>query len=85
MTKLELLENCFIEAKEVSKYVAIAIQFDDMENLEIIINPVENVEDKISYFKMVYDDNLNHKHSSSIKIVKFAHGKNFEEIEKQLV
>lgn len=87
--KMEHLENCFNKAIEIAKddkwYVAVAVQFDDVNDVEIIINPIGNAEYKLKYYKSVYDEDLNHKHASGVKILGFTYGSGFEEIEKDLI
>lgn len=81
------LENCFKEAKSSgAKYVAITTRFSEMDRDEIIINPIENVEDKLKYYKKAYTDDLRLKAApEAIHIAGFTYGNSFEDIEKDLM
>lgn len=84
--RLEHLENCFEYAKkENAKYIGVAIWTRGNEGLEIIINPGENFDKKLEYYKKAYNDNLVLKSYNGIKIVGFTYGKDFNEIEIDLL
>lgn len=78
------LENCFKEAKRVgAKYIGISIQIGDYPKPEIIINPIENWEEKLKYYQYTYDEELTL--NGVIKIVGFTYGWSFDDIEGDLV
>lgn len=80
------LENCFHSASQnEKKYVGVLIEMPGFEKPEIIINPSDNFEKKIDYYRNTYDENLNHKHAPGIKIVGFTYGDNFDDLEKDMV
>jgi hypothetical protein len=76
------LENCFNEAiKQDYDYVAIKVKMLDMPKDEIIINPRENFEIKLNYYKHAYNDDLTLRHNANVQIVGFTYGDRFEDIE----
>lgn len=40
------------------KYMAVVIATDDMVAPEIIVNPVDNFDNKIKYYRQAYDDDM---------------------------
>ena len=83
---MEHLEHCFNKAVEDGVlYVAVVIQMDGFSNNEVIINPLDNAESKLEYYKNTYNDDLEHKFSNGIRIVGCTYGKDFKEIEDQLM
>lgn len=67
-----------------SKYVAVRISIG-LNKAEIIINPYENINDKLAYYNNVYDEDLRHKYAEEdIRIIAFAHGESLAEIESKL-
>ena len=82
---MEYLEKIFNRAKELDMYyVAIRVEMDGFPKAEIIINPIENVDTKLAYYKNAYDENLNHKIAKGIRIRGFAFGKDMNEIQDEL-
>lgn len=64
------LKRCFNNAvKFNSKYVAIMVSIEGFSKPEIIINPIENVYEKLEYYQKAYNDDLTHKYSDGIRIV----------------
>ena len=84
--KIKNLENCFKSAKvQGVKFLGVKIWMDGFEKEEIIINPIENFDKKLEYYKNSYSENLVLKNApDKIKIVGFTFGNSFEEIEKDL-
>jgi hypothetical protein len=83
MLKLQMqhLEDCFNKAKESEeRFVAVAIKMEGFNDVEFIINPIENADAKLEYYKKTYDNELNHKFSKGIRIVGVTYGNTFEEI-----
>ncbi len=79
------LEKCFIKSKEQWKeYVGVKIQMQDFQKPEIIINPRENFDAKLEYYKKAYNDDLTLKTFNGIKIIGFACGQDYDDIEKAL-
>ena len=64
------LEKAFQEAKEGNfKFIGIKVHMEGFLADEIIINPIENFESKLEYYKKTYDENCNHKFAQGISIV----------------
>lgn len=84
--RLDHLERCFQYAKENNaNYIGVAIQTRGNEGLEIIINPKENFESKLEYYKKAYTQELVLKTYDGIKIVGFTYGDDFKEIQEDLL
>ena len=84
--KLSNLENCFKAAKEIgAKYIGISISTRGYAGNEIIINPSENFDKKLEYYKSAYNDDLMLKSYDGRKIVGFTYGDCFETIQKDLL
>lgn len=80
------LEKCFYEASNNNaKYVGVKIQMKGFPKAEIIINQNENFDSKFTYYKKAYNEDLTLKTFNGIKIVNFAYGNSFEDIEKNLI
>lgn len=67
------------------KYFAVAVRLPDLEKPEIIINPKDNLPEKIKYYLKNYDDELKLIHNPAIQIVGITFGNSFEEIEEDLL
>ena len=79
------LERCFECAKkENANFIGVAIWTRGNEGLEVIINPSENFNKKLEYYKKAYNDDLILKTYDGIKIVGFAYGKDFDELKSNL-
>lgn len=87
MKMVDNLKRYFKKAREDNtKYFAVAIKFSVVEKVEIIINPRENWDNKEEYYATVYDEDLRLKGCpDKIKIVGFAYGNSFKEIEEVLM
>lgn len=80
------LENCFNAAKEKgAEYIGLAITLRGTNKKEVIINPKENFDIKLAYYKNAYSDVLDLKNVDGISIVGFTYGNSFDEIEKDLI
>ena len=80
------LENCFNAAKEnEAKFIGVAIRLKNTDKKEIIINPAENFDLKLEYYKQAYDENLNLKGVEGISILGFTYGNDFIDIELDLL
>ena len=87
MTQLtqENLAITFAKAKELDmKYIGLLIQMEGYHASEVIINKAENFDDKLAYYQKSYDEHLEHKFASGIRIVGFTYGNQFEDIEWDL-
>lgn len=65
----EELEKKFLEAIENQYKIAISITVPGCEKTEVIVNPPENLANKLDYYKGAYNDNLTLKAYPAIKIV----------------
>ena len=81
------LINCFKAAKEENaNFVGVLVQVEGNPLPELIINPSENFDSKLDYYKEVYNDNLEHKFADkNIKITGFTQADIFEEIRKMVL
>lgn len=80
------LEQCFNEGiKNNKKFIGIKIRIPDAIVPEIIINPYENFENKLAYYKRAYNNDLTLKTFRDIKIVDFTCKDCLCEIEKELL
>ena len=80
------LQKCFSDAMEKgTKFVGVAVKIGEAATNEIIINHHDNFESKLGYYQNAYDENLCLKAKPDIKIVGFASGDSFAEIEKALI
>lgn len=85
ISTMKELERAIEETQIIGfRYFAVVIRMDGFEDDEVIINTLYNSGDKLAYYKKVYDENLEHKFSDGIKIVGFAYGDTFDEIEREL-
>lgn len=85
----ELLEKAFESAmKNKAAFIAVQIETEGNEKPELIINPYENYQNKLDYFRNAYDENLRLKSAAAagklINITAVASGDKLEEIEWQL-
>lgn len=79
---MSMLESAVLFAQDVNyQYFAIKVEMDDFPDSEAIINPIINMVEKLEYWKNTYNEDLTHKHSKGIKIVDFAMGDSFEDIQ----
>lgn len=68
MTKKEL-ENVFEECRKNNVPICVVFKISDMKEYELIINPPENFDKKLEYYKNNYDEHLHHKSCSGVEIV----------------
>ena len=81
---IDNLENCFRSAIDSNyNYVAVKICMEGFEIDEIIVNPIENAEAKLKYYKDTYKDDLTHKYAGDkIRIVGCTFGDSLADIEE---
>lgn len=63
------------------KYVAVEIQVEGNEGLEVIINPTENFSKKLDYYENAYTKDLVLKNAQGIRIVDACFANSYDEIE----
>lgn len=85
--RIEDLIRCFECAKKNgSKYVGVKIQTEGYKKEEIIINPRENFDMKLDYYKQAYNEDLTLKSAPhKIRIVSFTFANTYEEVAKDLL
>lgn len=66
---INYLETVFKHAKSQGLDVCIEVTIPNQDDTEYIINRNESIENKLSYYKKVYDEKLVHKNCKDIKIV----------------
>lgn len=72
LEKMSDLEFVIKQAVKTKANVGVFIEMPGFESPEMIVNPVENLEKKLEYYKNTYDENLNHKHAEGIKIIGYV-------------
>lgn len=68
MTMKDLID-AFEECKKYNLPICVILKLPDTPSNELIINPPDNFEKKLDYYKNMYDENLVNKNNSEIKIV----------------
>lgn len=80
------LERIFDLANQLGiNYIGVKIQMQGFDEPEIIINPKENFESKLEYYKKAYNEDLTLKTFNGIKIIGCESGDNFQEIQDWLI
>lgn len=73
LTTVSELEGYCNAQIEKGESISLAIEMEEFPGLEIITNPLENIQLKLEYYKKVYDDNLVNKFAQAvIKIVGYV-------------
>lgn len=86
MLKKEDLINCFEQAKKVNAvYIGVVIETRGSKGSEVIINPRENFESKLEYYKNAYNDDMILKTYDGICITKIDYGNTFQQLECSLL
>ena len=79
------LEMMFNQAKVMdANYIGVKIQMQGFDKPETIINPNENFDEKLEYYKKAYNEDLTLKSFNGIKIIGFEYGNSFQEIQDWL-
>lgn len=84
MKKKEFVKIFEAAMKSCCLYVGVGVQTEGSSRPEIIINPVENFEEKLRYYKAAYDENMvlaSAKGKKDIRIVAVAAGDSFSDIQ----
>lgn len=68
MTMKNLID-AFEECKKYNLPICVVLKLPDTPSNELIINPPDNFEKKLDYYKNMYDENLVNKNNSEIKIL----------------
>jgi len=69
MSELEFVVKTAIKTKQS---LGLLIEMPGFEFPEMIVNPVENLEKKLEYYKNTYGEDLEHKHAKGIKIIAYT-------------
>jgi hypothetical protein len=76
MIMYELIENCLYaceylndDHREDAPYVGVMIQMDNLDELELILNPADNAKEKMEYYKKTYNPDGTHKKGAPVRIV----------------
>jgi len=69
MSELEFVVKTAIKTKQS---LGLIVEMPGFESPELIINPVENLEKKLEYYKNTYGEDLEHKHAKGIKIIGYT-------------
>lgn len=84
MRKKEFAEIFKRAIAEHARYIGVGIQTEGSSRPEIIINPTENFEEKLKYYRAAYDEDLileSAKGKKEIRIIAIAAGDSFADIE----
>ncbi|GAA0102443.1 hypothetical protein UT300012_31580 [Paraclostridium bifermentans] len=80
--------NRLIEVMEFAErnnlYFGISVTVPGCDKPEVIINHPRNLNSKLEYYKNAYDNICRLKVKNEIRIVKYAYGKKFNEIQREL-
>ena len=80
------LESVFNQAIGLGvNYIGVRIQMQGFDEPEVIINPKENFETKLAYYKKAYNEDLTLKTFNGIKIIGCEYGDSFNEIADWLI
>lgn len=80
------LERIFDLANQLGiNYIGVKIQMQGFDEPEIIINPKENFESKLAYYKKAYNEDLTLKTFNGIKIIGCESCDSFQEIQDWLI
>lgn len=72
LSNINDLEKVVNKAIELNEPLGLFIEMPGFPKPELIINPVENLEKKLEYYRNTYDINLEHKHAKGIKIIGYT-------------
>lgn len=84
MKQNELREIFNFALEHEKKYVGVAIETRGMEKPEYIINPYENIAQKLVYYVGAYNDDMVLKSYDGIRITRAAAADTMEELMKNL-
>ena len=80
------LESVFNQAIGLGvNYIGVRIKMQGFDEPEVIINPKENFETKLAYYKKAYNEDLILKSFNGIRIIGFEYGDSFDEIADWLI
>ena len=80
-TTMQCIHNFFNSG---NRFVGVKLTIPNATGYEVIINPKENFKEKLAYYKKTYDENGIHKYVPEIKIVGWASGDTFQDVQDGL-
>ncbi len=69
LKKMSDLEFIINQAKNLKVNLGLFIEMSGFEKPEVIVNPPENLDKKLEYYKVTYNENLEHKNAKGIRII----------------
>lgn len=66
---MKKLETYAAECLDANEPIQLLIDMPGFSAPELIVNPPENIEKKMEYYKATYDENCEHKHAKGIRII----------------
>ena len=69
LKKMGDLEFIINQAKNLKVNLGLFIEMSGFEKPEVIVNPPENLDKKLEYYKVTYNENLEHKNAKGIRII----------------
>lgn len=72
LEKMSGLEFVVKTAIKTNQSLGVIIEMSGFPSPEMIVNPVDNLEKKLEYYKATYNENLNHKNAEGIKIIGYT-------------
>lgn len=88
MKKKQFTEVFNSAVENHAAYIGVSIQTEGSNHPEIIINPIENFEEKLKYYRAAYDEDMvlvSAKGKKDIRITAVASGDSFSDIEYQMM
>lgn len=77
--KFEQLVQYANRCKELNKPMQLLVEMPGFQSPEMIVNPPENIDDKMAYYANTYDENCEHKHAKGIAIIDAVFGMDISE------
>lgn len=79
-TMIDLLD-CLQEAMANSAtYIGVLIEIPNLPDNELIVNTLNNINEKMDYYMKNYNDDLTLKYARHIRIVDFAWGHSLDDV-----
>lgn len=72
LTMDNLIDTLFKAKEQEAKFFMIQVKTIGCDGLETIINPIENIDAKLTYYMQAYDEDLRLKANKDIQIVNFT-------------
>jgi hypothetical protein len=69
LKKMSDLEFIINQAKNLKVNLGLFIEMPGFEKPEIIVNSPKNLDKKLQYYKITYNENLEHKNAKGIRII----------------